>query len=264
MSEAQVRQADVEKGLRDIDVRPGDMLLVHLSLSSFGRVQNGAPAVVAALMAVLGPEGTLAMPSFPAFPRGEYGLVVDNGVVFDVRSSPSQMGKITDVFWRMPGVRRSINPTHAVAAWGRRRDWLISGHERCERSCGAGWPFHKLCQAGGKILLVGCDHRSNTTLHCVEGTHGAPTTTDEVFTPKAIDYDGREVTVPTHSHRPGLRRHYDRADAPCREAGIQRELTVGRSAWRLVGAGDLYQLAGSRVRRNPRFFLDDNEGDGAS
>ena len=39
--------------------------MVHSSLSSLGRVLGGAPAVVHALLAALGPDGTLVMPASP-------------------------------------------------------------------------------------------------------------------------------------------------------------------------------------------------------
>ena len=43
---------------------PGDRVMVHSSLSSMGHVEGGAGTVVQAFLDVLGPEGTLMVPTF--------------------------------------------------------------------------------------------------------------------------------------------------------------------------------------------------------
>ena len=51
-------------GLAAMGVAEGAKLMVHCSLSSFGRVQGGPQAVVEALVARVGESGTLVMPTF--------------------------------------------------------------------------------------------------------------------------------------------------------------------------------------------------------
>ncbi len=46
-----------------LGVRPGGVLLVHSSLRSLGPLPGGAESVIRALLAVLGPDGTLLMPA---------------------------------------------------------------------------------------------------------------------------------------------------------------------------------------------------------
>ena len=55
---------DLARDLRAFGVPRGGVLMVHSSLSSLGRVLGGAPAVVRAFLAALGPDGTLVMPAF--------------------------------------------------------------------------------------------------------------------------------------------------------------------------------------------------------
>ena len=57
-------QKDIEVGLRLVLGR-GDAVEVHSSLSSFGWVEGGAPAVVDALMNVVGENGALVMSAYP-------------------------------------------------------------------------------------------------------------------------------------------------------------------------------------------------------
>ncbi len=56
--------ADLVRDLRALGVAAGQVLMVHSSLSGLGRVLGGAPAVVRALLAAVGPDGTLVMPAF--------------------------------------------------------------------------------------------------------------------------------------------------------------------------------------------------------
>src|SRR5258708_16771834 len=57
-------RASLVADLAAIGVRPGMTLIVHSSLSRIGWVVSGAEAVIWALMDVLGPQGTLVMPTF--------------------------------------------------------------------------------------------------------------------------------------------------------------------------------------------------------
>jgi len=196
------------------------------------------------------------LPSYGDFQGGEFGKVRSNDVIFDVRTSPSMMGKITDVFWRMSGVRRSINPTHCTAAWGKRRDEMLAGHEHCKWSCGYGTPLYRLKDVGGKILLMGVPHTSNTFIHTIEDSGPAPSTCRILFEPKVVDYDGKVVTVPTHPHLPGLARRFQAADEFCRARGLQREITVGASHLRLIDARGFYDAAQEKLREDPLYFID--------
>src|SRR4051794_5201595 len=58
-----VTRATLADQLRELGVRPGDILLTHTSLSSLGWVSGGAVAVVQGLLDALGPEGTLVVPT---------------------------------------------------------------------------------------------------------------------------------------------------------------------------------------------------------
>ena len=49
--------------LAALGVSPGSVFIVHSSLSSLGYVTGGAHTVVLALLDVLGPEGTLVVPT---------------------------------------------------------------------------------------------------------------------------------------------------------------------------------------------------------
>ncbi len=61
---SQVNQGDIVDGLRRLGVQTGSGLIVHSSLTSFGRVVGGADTVIDALVEIVTSEGTILMPSF--------------------------------------------------------------------------------------------------------------------------------------------------------------------------------------------------------
>ncbi|MFA7229743.1 MAG: AAC(3) family N-acetyltransferase [Victivallaceae bacterium] len=230
----------------------GDTILLHSSLKSLGRVEGGADTVIDALLELLGEEGALLMPSFQS---GSEFYLVDRGCIFDVRTSPSELGIITETFRKRPGVIRSLNPTHSTAGTGKQAAQLLSGHEKCQVSCGFGSPYCKIIQAHGKIVLLGVGHQSNTTLHFVENTNGAPTVCSVLYQPEVIDSSGNKIVVPTYPHMPKLGRDFSRVEPYLLEAGLQINGCVGQAETRVINAYGMNQLIGGIIRQNPMLLI---------
>ncbi len=158
------------RGLRNnLHIKEGDILAVHSSLSSIGHVAGGPEALIEALIAAVGaeaakagPKGTLLMPCFN-----------EPCNVVDLRSTPCRLGAVAEGFRRYPGVIRSVHHTHSVCAFGRLSRELTEGHEN-RSPLGKGSPFHKLAEAGGDILLIGCDMRSCSLIHVAESLADLP------------------------------------------------------------------------------------------
>ena len=152
-----VTKEEIVAGLRDMGIKPGDLLQVHSALSAFGHVEGGPDAVIDALLECVAPDGTVMMPSF------NHG----RADVYDINESPTTNGIIPDTFWRRPEAKRSMHPTHPYAAIGPIAEYLMSEHldlttfdPRC--------PLGKHAQLGGSILLLGCGMRANTAAHVAE------------------------------------------------------------------------------------------------
>src|SRR5262249_38718106 len=124
-------------------VEPGALLQVHSSLSSLGYVEGGAETVVDALLEVVGPLGTVMVPTF------NHGAAE----VYDWRTTPSVNGAVTEAVRKRPEARRSVHPTHPYAAIGPQAEYLVAGHLEVD-------PFHrrsplgKLADLGGLVLLL--------------------------------------------------------------------------------------------------------------
>ena len=89
------------------------IVMVHSSLGRVGWTQGGPLTVIAALLEVLGPRGTLVMPA-------ESPQLADptNAAVFDPLTTPTTMGAIPEAFRSYPGTLRSNHPLGSVCANG--------------------------------------------------------------------------------------------------------------------------------------------------
>jgi aminoglycoside 3-N-acetyltransferase len=155
-----VTQDELTAGLRQIGLGRGDLVVAHVSLSSLGRVEGDAGAVVDALLAAVGPEGTLLLPRFSTY--------FDLGGVYDrTRPPPTWTGRVSDCLVGRPDAVLSLHPSHAVVAIGPQAHAVTAGHDRVS-PLGVDSPFDRMAQRGGRVLLVGVNQRVNTTIHTGE------------------------------------------------------------------------------------------------
>lgn len=183
---------DLTSALLRLGVTPGDVLMVHSSFDRFRGFQGGPLDVVRTLQGIVGPAGTLMMPTVPFLTTAvEYAL---GDPVFDVRRTVSRMGLITEVFRRSPQVVRSFHPTHSVAVWGSRADAIIAGHHLAETPCGRLTPYGRLLEYDGKILFAGVPANTMTFCYFVAEELGPrlprPVLTPEKYPMRWKDGDG--------------------------------------------------------------------------
>lgn len=177
---APATQASIRDNLVSLGVPPGEAVLVHSSLSRLGWVAGGAHAVVLALVDVVGPDGTLVMPTHsahltdpagwerPPVPGSWWPVIRASTPAFDPRLTPTRkMGEIVDTFRHLPAVFRSAHPTCSFAAVGPRAEEIVARHELND-GLGEGSPLARLYDADGWVLLLGVGHANNTSLHLAE------------------------------------------------------------------------------------------------
>lgn len=164
----------------EIELRPRipadfDILMVHSSISSMQPMYQGtARDLLNFLLQFVGPERTLAMPAFffgspESFNRAYY----RKHPRFDVRRTPSQMGLVTELFRRRPGVTRSLHPTHSVCALGPLAHELCATHHLSPFACGKRSPFAVMGRYKTVIVGLGVEYyRSLTQVHCIEDCLG--------------------------------------------------------------------------------------------
>jgi aminoglycoside 3-N-acetyltransferase len=157
--------------LEELGVTAGATVMVHSSMDKIARrVPDVNPfRLIQLLQQLLGPEGTLLMPTFPF--EGPQLHYVEAHDTFDPRKTPSRVGVMPEVFRRMPGVIRSLHPTHSVAAWGKHASEMLATHH-LGTTFGPSSPIYKLRDHGGLVVGLGAGLSESFTIqHVAEELH---------------------------------------------------------------------------------------------
>jgi aminoglycoside 3-N-acetyltransferase len=170
-----------------------DCLMVHSSINKLAPMYRGGPLeLVKALLELVGPERTLAMPAF-YFGDPKIGGLLDTlraRPELDLRRTPSQVGMATELFRRMPGVLCSRHPIYRVCALGPLAEALTTGHECAMSNCGAGTPFDVMAAHQTWIAGVGTSIEILTQVHHAEDVLG-----DEFPVPRAPSRHALEIRI---------------------------------------------------------------------
>jgi aminoglycoside 3-N-acetyltransferase len=179
-------RASLAAQLHDLGVRPGATVLVHASLRPLGFLCGGPEAVLLALRDVLGPAGTVVVPthtpensdpagwSNPPVPADWWPVIRDEMPGFDPAVTPSRfMGALAELVRTWPGALRSDHPHVSFAALGPAAARIVTGHARADM-LGENSPLARLYDLDADVLLLGVDHGSNTSLHLAEYRQPAP------------------------------------------------------------------------------------------
>jgi aminoglycoside 3-N-acetyltransferase len=163
--------------LCDLGLGHGDLVMVHAALRKVGPVFGGPDALIDALLAAVGPSGTVAAYLDWDAPWEDAvdadGRTLDSWrdevVPFDPARTRAarENGAFAEFLRTTPGVRRSLNPGASVAAVGARAEWLTSDHP-LDDGYGPGTPLARLVEAGGKVLMLGAPLDTMTLLHHAE------------------------------------------------------------------------------------------------
>ena len=149
----------------------GEAVLVHSGSEVLARRGLSAIDAIGILEEYILPEGTLLMPAFP-FGTDFFGYIKNNRT-YDVRKTPSRAGLITDMFRRMPGVVRSMHPTHSVCAKGKMATWFVETHHKSPMPFGPHSPFSKLIEQDGLVAGFGLPNdKYISTIHAFEDRMG--------------------------------------------------------------------------------------------
>jgi len=161
-------------------VRPGDVLLVHSSLSSLGWVCGGPVAVVQALRDAVGDGGTLVVPTMtmnnsdpmlwsrPPVPESWWPVIRDTMPVWDPAVTPGVgLGVIAETVRTWPGSVRSDHPHTSFAALGSAAADLMAVHD-LDCQLGERSPLAAMERAGARILFLGTGFETCTAFHLAE------------------------------------------------------------------------------------------------
>ena len=196
-------RASLAADLRALGVQAGDVLMVHVSLSSLGWVAGGPVAVIQALQDTVTPAGTIVMPTFTlhltdpaewrrfAVPQDWWATIRAEMPAFDPALTPSRgVGRTAELLRTWPDARRSNHPHSSFAAWGRHAEFITADHP-LTFSLGEGSPLARVYDLNGRVLLLGTEN--NTSLHLAEVRAGKQATVP-FSGPILVDGERRWVT----------------------------------------------------------------------
>lgn len=233
--------------LRKLGIKSDDTILVHSSLSSLGYVDGGADTVIDTLLSVLS-EGTLLVPSL------SFESVTLENPVFSVNDTPSCIGKISDTFRKREGVIRSIHPTHSVCGMGKYANEILSQHIETSTPAGDKSPFALLPKYNGKILMLGCGLRPNTSMHAIEElTRPDYLMNKEKTVYTLIDKNGNktEKEYETHCFEKTIQRYDRLSDVMDIQVG-----NVLEAQSYLIDAVTMWERANEQYKKDAHYFVD--------
>lgn len=231
---------------------------IHASLSSFGRVEGGADAVVDAFLR----EGcTLMVPTFsyrflvgapPEDRPARNGMRYEHeerhrsDLIFTPDSnelSQRDMGAVPAAVLARPQRVRGNHPTSSFAAVGPLAERIMSTQAPVRVFA----PLEELAALRGRVILMGVGLTRMTLLHVAENHAGR-----RYFRRWALGPDGQVMTCQVGSCSEGFETF-----APVLTP-IERRLNVGPSPWRAFPAADVLRLCTEAVRATPGITHCDN------
>jgi aminoglycoside 3-N-acetyltransferase len=192
--------------MRELGVRPGEILLAHSSLSSLGWVCGGAVAVVQGLLDALGPDGTLVVPTQsgdlsdpahwgnPPVPQEWWATIRASMPFYDPLVTPSRgVGVVPETVRTWPGALRSAHPLTSFAAIGAQAAAVTDGHAR-DCQLGERSPLARLEALHARVLLLGAGYDTCTSFHLAE--YRIPSPLVEVGRPGPVGWESvTEVSI---------------------------------------------------------------------
>ena len=163
-----------------LGIKQGDTLLVHASLSSLGYVVGGAEVLFLALRDVIGNKGTIVVPSqtveisdpaswqYPPVPQEWHDVIRDAMPAYSKELSYSKaMGAFSQFIGILPESIRSNHPMYSFTAIGKKASEII-GQDSFDFPFGDKSPLGRMYSIGAKVLMIGTDFETNTSLHLAE------------------------------------------------------------------------------------------------
>ncbi|USS88552.1 AAC(3) family N-acetyltransferase [Fructilactobacillus hinvesii] len=172
----------------------GDTLIVHSSLKSLGFVLGGPEAVIQSLINRVGETGTIMMPTqsversdpntwgYPPADPKDWQYIRDHQLPYNPETTPvsTGIGIIPETFRKYPNVIRTTHPLYSFAIYGARQAELAP--HAFHFGLGPNSPLGTLYtnQIPAKILMIGTDFETNTSIHLAEYWLQRPTVTQMV------------------------------------------------------------------------------------
>jgi aminoglycoside 3-N-acetyltransferase len=245
---------DFKTQLVKLGLNQGDVILMHSSMKALKTKKTPAD-FIEDILSIIGSEGTLLIPAL------SYRDVNAENPYFSAKETEPCIGLIPKTFFHMPGVIRSLHPTHSVCAFGKMAGELTSKHILDETPVGPHSPITRIVDYNGKILFIGDVLKCCTFMHGIEELVGASYCLVKERTHYVIkDEKGNTVEKDMFAHDfVGWEQEYQRIkdilDYPEIKTG-----KVGQAECYLIDSAALFTKAKEKLCENQYYFVTDVGG----
>jgi len=232
-----------------IGLEEKDVVFLHSSFKSFGGVEGGPQTVIDALISTLGNEGTLIVPRFN-FDFCTY------GTPWDIRTTPSHMGIITEFVRKDPRSFSVFHPIYSFSIIGKHAKELVK--HRYKGSYSKDSIFHKLRILDAKILQIDRVYKGTTMFHYVEEMLGVDYRYFKNFTGIVTNENGRSYEDTFNIYVRDLERGFVTNVLPIgkilEEEGVMKIDRIGDATTWYMKAEDMYRVTADAIKKNPRIL----------
>lgn len=159
-------KSDIVSALRRVKIQNGDLLYITSFTAVFGNSPTLLNDSIAAFMECVGRAGTLIMPTF----NWDY----CHGLVFNPKTTPSQVGILTEVFRKRDDVKRTEIPPWCTFAVSGSRATEIAAIKGTS-SFGKDSVLEYLYDHNAKYVLFGCNYEQGAVqIHWLEEKFQVP------------------------------------------------------------------------------------------
>ena len=256
ISPVTVGRADLVDGFQRLGIEPRATVLVHSAMRTLGYVEGGGDAVVDALLAVIGPDGTLVVPTFT------FAHEATEQPVIDPAADPSEMGTITEALRARPEARRSTAYRHSVAAIGAHAE-VITAVDPTLSPFDLRSAFGVMLALDTQVVLLGMTYSSSTSHHLAEFICQVPYRQIIMRDVRVRGADGTLTPARMTDYQPiseggsyyGSRGpDFSRLGRMLEERGAAGRQFIGNAAVRRYGMRDLFDLARAEAARDYNIF----------
>ena len=232
-----------------IGLEEKDVVFLHSSFKSFGGVEGGPQTVIDALISTLGNEGTLIVPRFN-FDFCTY------GTPWDIRTTPSHMGIITEFVRKDPRSFSVFHPIYSFSIIGKHAKELVK--HRYKGSYSKDSIFHKLRILDAKILQIDRVYKGTTMFHHVEEMLGVDYRYIKNFTGIVTDENGKSYedtfSIYVLNREQNFFTYVQPIGKILEEKGVMKIDKIGDATIWYMKADDMYRVTADAIKKNPRIL----------
>ena len=231
-------------------VQDGDVLLVHSSIKRLFKrhlklgMKLSPQDILQSFLDAIGPSGTLVIPLF--------NFDFADGVAFDIESTPSHMGALTEAARLYPGALRTAHPIYSFAVIGRRAEEFVTTDN--VSGYGSDSPFAKLREMNGRIAVLDLPEQNSMTFyHHVEEMHNVDYRYHKEFTGAYTDILGntksKTYSLFVRNIEKGVLTHVDPAGELMWEEGLYSGCRPNDGCGlRTISAQDMYTFVSDIIK----------------